>query len=196
MWRHAHGSSETSALLSNGRRAATTEDAQQHSIAPSRRPIVAIKLWVIFLLLQNNNNDWQTNLIYKRTQVQILVLRYLLFFWFTNSFFRTNIVQWDGISLNHLVPEGREGRWRQHGHHHHHQLFLKRPFLPRSARVRRLPRYEASPHIPEHWLFRVQTTLIRVIFYTFSPCLPAHTSHPCYHHISTGRHPIIGHDVG
>ena len=35
-------------------------------------------------------------------------------------------------------------------HHHHHHLFLKRPFLPRSARVRRLPRYEASPHIPEH----------------------------------------------
>ena len=28
---------------------------------------------------------------------------------------------------------------------HHHHLFLKRLFLPRSARVRRLPRYEASP---------------------------------------------------
>ena len=32
-------------------------------------------------------------------------------------------------------------------------LFLKRPFLPRSARVRRLPRYEAPPHIPEHCPF-------------------------------------------
>ena len=35
--------------------------------------------------------------------------------------------------------------------------------------------------------------LIRVFFYTFSPCLPtpAHTSHPCHHHISKSRHPII-----
>ena len=72
-------------------------------------------------------------------------------------------------------------------------LFLKRPFLPRSARVRRLPRYEASPHIPEYCPFLVQTKLIRVFFYTFSSCLPtpAHTSYPCHHHISTGRHPII-----
>ena len=78
-------------------------------------------------------------------------------------------------------------------HHHHHHLFLKRPFLTRSARVRRLPRYEASPHIPEHRTFRVQTKLVRVFFYTFSPCppTPAHTSHPCHHHISTGQHPII-----
>ena len=72
--------------------------------------------------------------------------------------------------------------------HHHHHLFLKRPFLPRSARARRLPRYEASPHIPENCPFRVQTKLVHVIFYTFPPCLPtpAHTSHPCHHHISTG----------
>ena len=35
--------------------------------------------------------------------------------------------------------------------HHHHHLFLKRPFLPRSARVRRFSRYEVSPHIPEHY---------------------------------------------
>ena len=78
-------------------------------------------------------------------------------------------------------------------HHHHHHLFLKRPFLPRSARVRRFSRYEASPHIPEHCPFRVQTKLIRIILYTFSPSLsaPTHTSHPCHHHISTGRHPII-----
>ena len=78
-------------------------------------------------------------------------------------------------------------------HHHHHHLFLKRPFLPRSARVRRLPRYEASPHIPENRPFRVQTELVRIFLYTFSPCLPtsAHTSHPSHHHISTGRYPII-----
>ena len=33
--------------------------------------------------------------------------------------------------------------------HHHHHLFLKQPFLPRSARVRRFPWYEASPHFPD-----------------------------------------------
>ena len=63
--------------------------------------------------------------------------------------------------------------------HHHHHLFLKRPFLPRSARVRRLPRYEASPHIPEHRPFRVQTKLVH------GPCLPLHilsmSSYPCPH---------------
>ena len=50
-----------------------------------------------------------------------------------------------------------------------------------------------SPHFNEHCPFRVQTKLVHVFFYTFSPCLPtpAHTSHPCHHHISTGRHPII-----
>ena len=72
-------------------------------------------------------------------------------------------------------------------------LFLKHRFLPRSAKVRRLPRYEASPHIPENCLFRVQTKLVHVILHTFPSCLPtsAHTSHPSHHHISTGRHPII-----
>ena len=76
---------------------------------------------------------------------------------------------------------------------HHHHLFLKRPFLPRSARVRRFSRYEASPHIPEPCPFRMQTKLIRIILYTFSPSLPAptHITRPCHHHISTGRHPII-----
>ena len=63
-------------------------------------------------------------------------------------------------------------------HHHHHHLFLNRSFLPCSARVRHLPRYEASPHIPEHYSFRVQTKLIRVIFHTFSPSLPALTLPP------------------
>ena len=45
----------------------------------------------------------------------------------------------------------------------------------------------------EHCPFRVQTKLIHIIFYTFSPSLPAPTctSHSCHHHISTGRHPII-----
>ena len=45
---------------------------------------------------------------------------------------------------------------------HQHHLFLKRLFLPRSARVRRFSRYEASPHIPEHYPFRVQTQLIHM----------------------------------
>ena len=36
--------------------------------------------------------------------------------------------------------EGLEHRHHHHHHHHHHHLFLKRLFLPRSARVRRLPR--------------------------------------------------------
>ena len=85
------------------------------------------------------------------------------------------------------------GVWRSHHHHHHHHLFLKRLFLPRSARVRRFSRYEVSPHIPEHHPFRVQTQLLHIIPHTFSPSLPAptRTSHPCHHHISTGRHPVI-----
>ena len=65
-------------------------------------------------------------------------------------------------------------------HHLHHHLFLKRSFLSHSARVRRFFRYEASPHIPEHCPFRVQTKLIHIILYTFSPSLsaPTCTSHP------------------
>ena len=80
-------------------------------------------------------------------------------------------------------------------HHHHQHLFLKRPFLPRSARARRSSRYEASPHIPEQqYPFRVQTQLIyTILLHTFSPSLPAptSTSHPCHHQISTGGHSII-----
>ena len=74
--------------------------------------------------------------------------------------------------------------------HHHHHLFLKRPFLPHSARIRRIPRYEVSPHIPGHHSFRVQTQLIHIILHTFSSSLstPTCTSHPCHHHISTGRY--------
>ena len=60
-------------------------------------------------------------------------------------------------------------------YHHHHHLFLKRPFLPCSARVRRSSRYEATPHIVEHCLFRVQTKLNHIILYTFSPSLPPST---------------------
>ena len=76
---------------------------------------------------------------------------------------------------------------------HHHHIFLNCPFLQRSARVRRFSRYEASPHIPEHYPFRVQTQLIHIILHTFSPSLPTPTctSHPCHHHIFTGWHPII-----
>ena len=63
-------------------------------------------------------------------------------------------------------------------HHHHHPLFFKRSFLLRLARVRWLPRCEASPHIPEHFPFKVQTKLLlHVIFYTFSPSLPV-PAHP------------------
>ena len=39
--------------------------------------------------------------------------------------------------------------------------------------------------------FRVQTQLIHIILHTLSPSLPTLTSHPCHHHISTDRHPII-----
>ena len=76
-----------------------------------------------------------------------------------------------------------ENQWKPTHHHHHHHSFLKRPFLSRSARVRRFSPYEAPPHIPEHYPFRVQTQLIHIILYTFSPSLPAPTrmSHPCHH---------------
>ena len=52
-------------------------------------------------------------------------------------------------------------RWCQNSHFwvdykiviiHHHHLCLKRPFLPCSARVRRFPRYGASPNIFERTL--------------------------------------------
>ena len=72
-------------------------------------------------------------------------------------------------------------------------LFLIRPFLPCSARVRRLPWYEASPQIRGHCPFRVQTKLIHIIFYTLSPSLPAPapTLLPTFSTFTTGRHPII-----
>ena len=81
-----------------------------------------------------------------------------------------------------------------HYHHYHHpHLFRKRTFLPRSARVRRFPRHEASPPVPEHYPLRVHTQFLHVIPHIFSPNLPAptRTSRPCHHHISTGRHPVI-----
>ena len=46
------------------------------------------------------------------------------------------------------------------------------------ATIRQLPRYEASPHIPEHCPFKLQTKLLYVIFDTFSPSLPALYSSP------------------
>ena len=97
------------------------------------------------------------------------------------------------LFVGHLDCQSLDHQSLDHHHHHHHPLFLKRPFLPRSARVRRFSRYEATPHVPEHCPFRMQTKLICIICYTFSPSLPAptRTSHPCHHHISTGRHPII-----
>ena len=39
----------------------------------------------------------------------------------------------------------------------------------------RAARVMASPHLPEHCPFRVQTKLNCVIFYTFSPCLQMET---------------------
>ena len=49
------------------------------------------------------------------------------------------------------------------------------------------PMYEVPPHFPE------QPMQPHGISHTHSPSLPAsvHTSHPCQHHISTCRHPII-----
>ena len=77
-------------------------------------------------------------------------------------------------------------------HHHHHHLFLKRPFVPRWARV------GCSSHIwspsAHPWTLPIQTGTqqFHVIFHTLSPILPAyaHTSRPCHHHISTGGHPV------
>ena len=43
-----------------------------------------------------------------------------------------------------------------HSHHHHRHLFLKHPFLLRSAKVRRFSRNEALPHISEHCPFSIQ----------------------------------------
>ena len=63
-----------------------------------------------------------------------------------------------------------------HHHHQHHHLFLKHSFLPRSVRVRRLPWYEASPHIPEHYPFRVQTKLVPLLLHILSM-----SSYPCPH---------------
>ena len=72
-------------------------------------------------------------------------------------------------------------------------FILKTSIFPRLARVRRSSRNEAPPHIPEHCPFRVQTKRFHIILHTFIPSLPpsTRTSHPCHHHISTGRHPII-----
>ena len=51
-------------------------------------------------------------------------------------------------------------------------FILKHPSLPRSARVRRSSRSEASPHIPEHCPFRMQTKHLHIILHTFIPSLP------------------------
>ena len=72
-------------------------------------------------------------------------------------------------------------------------FIFKTSIFPHSARVRCSSRNEAPPHIPEHCSFREQTKCLHIILHTFIPSLPAPTysSHPCHHHISTGRHPII-----
>ena len=67
-------------------------------------------------------------------------------------------------------------------HQFHHHLFLKRLFLHRSAKVRRLPRYEASPHNPEHCPFRLQTKLLTVTFYTLQVSLCLYTFRPTSPH--------------
>ena len=84
-----------------------------------------------------------------------------------------NIHEWIN-SIVRCIPKTEE---RKVSHHHQH-LFLKRPFLQQSARVRRvsLSCYEASPLIPEHCPFLgVQTKLILIIGQTFSTSLPAPT---------------------
>ena len=81
-------------------------------------------------------------------------------------------------------------KYARNHHHHHHYLFLKRPFLPRSARVRGFSRYKVSPYIPEYYPFRLETQLLYIIPHSFSPSLPAPTR-TSHHHISTGRHPTI-----
>ena len=71
-------------------------------------------------------------------------------------------------------------------------FILKTSIFPRSARVRRSSRNVAPPHIPEHRPFLMQTKRLHIILHTFIPSLPPScTSHPCHHHISTGRNPII-----
>ena len=123
---------------------------------------------------------------------------------------RVSLVQWSKpytilAPTQDSNPGGRiqnDERWPLHYHCTQLQpikiviiiiYFLKRPFLPRSARVRRFSPIWGSPHILEHCPFRVQTKINHIIFYTFSPSLPVptHTSHPRQHHISTGQHPII-----
>ena len=83
-------------------------------------------------------------------------------------------------AANFQIPRrGAEFRGpRNSGGPDHHHLFLKRPFPPRSAMVRRFSRYEASPHIPEHYPFRVQTKVIHIILYTLpkSSCSYPHIS--------------------
>ena len=51
--------------------------------------------------------------------------------------------------------------------------------------------YEVPSHILEYCPFKLQRKQFYLIFHTLSPCLPApaHTSHPCFHHISTGCQP-------
>ena len=61
-------------------------------------------------------------------------------------------------------------------HHHHHNLFLKRPFPPRLARVRCFADMRLL-HISLNTTHRVQTKLIHIIIYTLSPSLPALPAH-------------------
>ena len=72
-------------------------------------------------------------------------------------------------------------------------FIFKTSIFPHSARVRRSSRNDAPPHIPEHCPFMVQTKHLHIIHHTFMPSFSpsTRTSHPCHHHISTGRHPII-----
>ena len=55
--------------------------------------------------------------------------------------------------------------WLWHNRRHQHHLFWKRQFLPRSARVRCLPRNKAFPKILEHHPLRQQTEQSHAITY-------------------------------
>ena len=67
-------------------------------------------------------------------------------------------------------------------------VFLKRPCVPCWARVKM-----KSPHISLKIAHSGCNPSNCMSSFTHCPSLPApiHTSHPCHHHISTGRHPVV-----
>ena len=73
-----------------------------------------------------------------------------------------------------------------------HHLFLKRPSFHAQLGLDVPP--EMKPlHVSLNSPFRMHTKHLHILLHTFIPSLPfsTRTSHPCHHHISIGRHPII-----